>query len=431
MSLGAHLTILWDGTSIGSARLAPGQAVGIVEGGVIAPLSGRAVPVLIVRMHARGASVSRPQKAACGAVNHRWVIADDVVEIALDESSSTSVYRRQTAPEQGRVVLRLAVSPEAPRRLGWLPPGLRLPGALGFAVALHCGALAMARAAIPPLQGGGGAPFEDQRGELPAFSWIRVAGDPLVQRKDDALGPPEVCQEPIRGRSTSVQGPRDNPDPHVARYSGPERAAGFDDVIGPTRPIEGWDAKDPWGWDDALGADPVSSVGTPRGAFGGLLFDGCFGTPPQKWPCAGSAEPPEPATPATLGLAGIGEEVPPNFEQRRRFRVARVTVGPIALDANVPRWAITSSVRDAVDRSLLCYQRARADDPALAGRLDAVLKVRGDVVSVDLHPSDGMAGAAGLRCCVAQAHNQIPEELPRGARATALYSITFDHHALP
>jgi hypothetical protein len=74
-----------------------------------------------------------------------------------------------------------------------------------------------------------------------------------------------------------VQGPRDNPDPHLARHWGPD--SGFFDGVGlDTRPWLGGDPGSPlapWGRDDSLGNDPRSV----RGATWGEELGAAFGSP--------------------------------------------------------------------------------------------------------------------------------------------------------
>ena len=103
--------------------------------------------------------------------------------------------------------------------------------------------------------------------------------------------------------------------------------------------------------------------------------------------------------------------------------------GGVGVVANVPRWLIASGIRDVVESARACYDRALADDATLTGRLDIVVRVRGEDVSVEAHPSGGVEGAPSLSCCIDHAHDMLSMGLPTGTRATARYSMTFGRPA--
>jgi hypothetical protein len=180
-----------------------------------------------------------------------------------------------------------------------------------------------------------------------------------------------------------------------------------------------------------LGEDPFSATGTASGAVKHPMFATCFGPPPATWSCTGREEPPAPATPESVGLTGIGEASagapePPSESSWMRRRPERVVVGPISVDANVPRWIVASAVRDdVVDGARECYERALADDATLAGRLDVIVKVRGETVQVKLEPAGDIARSPSLLCCVDHVHEDLTVRLPPGTLATGRYAITF------
>jgi hypothetical protein len=423
----AHLTILWGTTPIGLAHLTPGRSITVEDGVFVARASPRARKALIVRMDARGVTVTRSPAPRAAPDPLRLPIGAEV-EIPLAGTAGGLVYRRAVAWEREPIALRVAVTTEPPRpsrpRIA-----ARFLAAVAFAAAAHVVPLAISAAAMPPLAELDLELSDDQSWSYP----VMIPVDPRAEDTNDDPGgdAPEVCtaDRPF-GRSIAVQGPIDNPDPHIARDQ-----AIFDelamDVIGFPRAAWGGDEHAPtapWGRDDSLGTDGFSATGTARGEFDRDLFATCFGPRSSQSICGDEYDPPARATLASLGLEGIGDESAPPVDPRPIHRPARVVVGPIAVTANVPRWLVVSTVHDAVDRARRCYERALADTPALAGRLDAVLEVRGEDTSFAIDPK-GDADMAPLRCCLEQAHVCRWTDLPTGTRATARYSITFGRPA--
>ena len=76
-----------------------------------------------------------------------------------------------------------------------------------------------------------------------------------------------------------------------------------------------------------------------------------------------------------------------------------------------------------MERARVCYERALVEEPTLSGRIGVLVHVRGGEVSVELEPAREAADAHALDCCVEHAHEGIATDLPRGARATARYTL--------
>src|SRR5262249_33783185 len=151
---------------------------------------------------------------------------------------------------------------------------------------------------------------------------------------------------------------------HIARRIGLFDAPIFEG-IGPSH--EAADDLAPvahWGRDDSLGQDPFSARGTALGRVEPVMWATCFGAPPETWSCAGDDEPRASVAPGSIGLTGIGEAQPPEQEpvQWLRRRPARVVAGPVAVAANIPRWAVVVGIHEIVDQLRVCYARALLDD---------------------------------------------------------------------
>lgn len=184
--------------------------------------------------------------------------------------------------------------PDTPNAEPWDAPTF----SAGFSVCLHAAVLLVSALAMPALR-------EDEavlRGEFMAqLRQIEAAAgeaEPdlqihppvhIAERDPDdeepansrcgnkhggTMGEPAA---PPAGARYAVQGPRDNPDPHIGRQWG--ASEGFFDGIGlDTRPWSGAEADTPlapWGRDDSLGNDPVSA----RGATWGDDLGKSFGSP--------------------------------------------------------------------------------------------------------------------------------------------------------
>jgi hypothetical protein len=344
VALGAELTIRWGATPIGVAHVPEGGTVAIDRGSVVGPAS-MADAALVVRVDARGATVERPSREP-GAAEARRLGPGDALELPIAAPRGAAVYRQSGAWAPTSPTVHVAVSAGEARRRS-APSARRLLAlAIATATLAHVGVLRRGRVR-----------------ERPADVARRVAGrDPAAaragrRRRARALlraRRPGLRSRPLRRR------PGRHPDPHLARRRALLRDLQLD-VIGPLQGVSGGDEDAPtvaWGRDDSLDRDARSASRSRNGPVS-RDFASCFAEPTPRWGCAeADAAPSE----------------------------ARVVVGPIAVAANVPRWVVTKAVRAVVERSRACYERALADAPALTGRLDVVLRVRGEDVDAELRP---------------------------------------------
>jgi len=418
MATCAQVILYWGEAAIAVHRLAPGATIAISEHGTVMPHRGMLGRVgVTIRMNRDGAS-------ACGAGRVLAIPAGGCAEIAIRRPRSAAPYRSDDAHEPEPLAVRIEVPPRAPAALR--RPGL--PGRAWLAVAsaavAHAAALAISASAMPAVE-----PLVDLDTD-----WMRITlstapsflPEPAEAPDDGGGDAPQLCQEfggPMIGYSIAVEGPQDNPDPHIARMRTERDELAFDG-IGLAPGAQAGDRRAPimpWGREDALGNDNHSANGTLFGPVSRDYFT-CFGCPPLTWDC--SEELPPPPTLSRLGLPGIGDDPAPSPERWTRRRPARVAMtGGIQVAANVPRWVVAAYVRESVERSRACYERALADAPTLTGRMGALFRVSGEKSSVELEPTGDVAGARALRCCIEYAHSYRYQELPVGTIATARYAI--------
>src|SRR4051812_35083441 len=174
-------------------------------------------------MLARGAMVSRPWGAARGAAHRRWLPTGADVQIAIAAPDGAPVYRRRVEWEPAPLVLRIAVTAEEPRPRPRPAISARAAGAAASVVATHAVGLALAWHAMPPLAPLDPAAFASEVDVSSHTYRVEAIRDEAYRDApdEDRFGAAtEVCaplDEPPVGRSLAVQGPTDNPDPHLAR----------------------------------------------------------------------------------------------------------------------------------------------------------------------------------------------------------------------
>ncbi len=196
----------------------------------------------------------------------------------------------------------------------------------------------------------------------------RHAGD------EGAMG--EESSEPTKNRY-GIEGPEDNPDPHMAREEAREQAATAG-AIGVLQAMTGsWNSPtSPFGADTALGADPMSALGALMGdqigsnfGFGGL---GLRGTGRGG---GGTGE-------GTIGLgnlgtighgagtgSGSGYGSGAGGFSGRRSTVPRIRTGEADVRGSLSREVIRRVIRRHINEVRFCYEQELGQRPDLAGRV--------------------------------------------------------------
>jgi hypothetical protein len=233
-----------------------------------------------------------------------------------------------------------------------------------------------------------------------------------------------------KNKSYAVQGPKDNPDPHIARAQALREASEFGLISllsgDPNAPTA------PWGRDTALGTDEVSANGNMWGtelgeAFGagGLTLSGLGDGGGGHG--AGIGMGPLGTIGRGLGLGdgqGIGNGSSNGLSNgRHATKVPRMREGKLAVSGRLPPEVVQRIVRQNFGRFRMCYQTGLGRNPSLEGRVSArfVISRDGSVANVSNGGSD-LPDAAVVSCVLSAFYGlSFPE--PEGGIVTVAYPI--------
>jgi hypothetical protein len=231
-----------------------------------------------------------------------------------------------------------------------------------------------------------------------------------------------------------VQGPKDNPDPHLARQAALAEAASFG-MIGllaantggdPNSPTAEWGREDSSGQDDksargnmfgdaigdAFGAGGLGLTGTGEGGGGrgegiGLGNFGGFGHGAGNGQGQGIGN----------GRGGLG--------RGHATKGPRVREGAASVNGRLPPEVIQRIVRQNFGRFRMCYENGLRNNPALQGRVAVrfVIDREGAVSAV----SDGGSDIPdrGVASCVVRSFGGLSFPKPEGGIVTVVYPIVF------
>jgi hypothetical protein len=434
MPSSADVTVLWGETLIAAAHVPEGRAISIADDGIIRRASTRDATSRAVVVRAKGDNILI---ARAGAKPVLLVRVGEDVHVAMGDPQASSVYRRPGALDADRLSLRVVAGARPPRSPRGPVAARSTVAAIAMAAAVHCVVLAASASTMPELSpepdGDRLASVRETAGEPIDRPGRREAGDEDEDEDERALARTvQLCgiEAPVGGRSIEVQGAADNPDPHIANTRATRD--GWPPPIGLEPETYGGDPKAPimpFGRDDSFGNDARSASRVLLGAWSQEMA-ACFGVPARPWSCEDRQ--PVPPTLALVGLFGIGDGAEPVADGARWRRLPRVTVGPIQVAANVPRWKIASGVRSVAEHARSCYERALADQVLTSGAMDIVLRLRGDDVAVEVTALGDAADMPELSCCIEHAQSRLQGELPAGTRGTVRYTLglgSWDHAA--
>jgi hypothetical protein len=238
----------------------------------------------------------------------------------------------------------------------------------------------------------------------------------------------------LTGNRYGVQGPADNPDPHIARQAALRDAAEFG-MIGLLNSGAGGDPNAPtapWGRDDSLGTDPLSARGNMWGNDIGESFGaGGLGLSGIGEGGGGRGE--------GIGLGGIGTlghgagtGTGQGFGSGRgrlggshRAKPPSVRMGATQVSGRLPPEVIQRIVRQNFGRFRLCYENGLRNNPNLQGRVAVrfVIGRDGAVSNVGNGGSDMPDG--GVVSCVVRAFYGLSFPQPEGGIVTVTYPIMF------
>jgi hypothetical protein len=237
------------------------------------------------------------------------------------------------------------------------------------------------------------------------------------------------------GHKYGVQGPKDNPDPHLAKMAALQEAAQFG-MIGLISTMGGGDPNAPtapWGREESSGADEKSARGN---MFGDTIGDS-FG--------AGG-----------LGLSGVGEggggrgegiglgnfgglghgagtgtgQGIGNGRGRlgggHKVMAPRLREGATQVNGRLPPEVIQRIVRQNFGRFRLCYENGMRNNPNLQGRVSVKFVIdRSGAVSMTADGGSDMPDQ-GVVQCVVRGFGNLSFPQPEGGMVTVVYPIMFN-----
>lgn len=196
------------------------------------------------------------------------------------------------------------------------------------------------------------------------------------RHKDDEGAMGEESHEKTTNRY-GIEGPEDNPDPHMAREAAREAARNAG-AIGALASLAGaWNSPtSPYGADTALGADPMSALGALMGdQIGGNFGFGGLGLRGTGRGGGGTGE-------GTIGLGNIGTighgagtgsgsgygSGAGGFSGRSAS-VPRIRTGEADVRGSLSREVIRRVIRRHINEVRFCYEQELTARPDLAGRV--------------------------------------------------------------
>jgi hypothetical protein len=237
------------------------------------------------------------------------------------------------------------------------------------------------------------------------------------------------------GHRFGVQGPQDNPDPHIARQAALHEAAEFG-MIGLLNVGGGADPNAPtapWGREDSLGNDPMSARGNMWGdTIGDSFGAGGLGLSGVGEGGGGRGEGIGLGNIGTIGH-GAGTGTGQGFGNghgrlggSHATRAPSIRQGTTQVNGRLPPEVIQRIVRQNFGRFRLCYENGMRTNPNLAGRVAVKFVIdRSGAVSTS---SDGGSDLPdqGVVQCVVRGFGNLSFPQPEGGIVTVVYPIIFN-----
>jgi len=253
-----------------------------------------------------------------------------------------------------------------------------------------------------------------------------------AQNEEGAMGNPTARAV---NRRFAVQGPRDNPEPHIARERllweaqhggmiGLLNSGLAGDVRAPTAP---------WGHDDALGRDALSAQGAMWGDDLGVAF-GANGLGLSGIGEGGGG------LGAGIGLGsvgtignGMGSGLSQGFGDggqglghgTHKTRVLRMRPGESIVSGRIPPEIIQRIVRQNHGRFRNCYEQGLARNPNLEGRVQVRFVIGRDGAVSNVQNGGSDLPDATVIGCVVSAYYGLSFPEPEGGIVTVVYPIMF------
>ncbi len=263
-----------------------------------------------------------------------------------------------------------------------------------------------------------------------------------ADNKEGGTGTRAKGEEGSMGNPTSkatnkryaVQGPKDNPDPHIARAAALREAQEFG-MIGLLNTGAAGDPNAPtapWGRDTSLGTDEISARGNMWGdEIGDAFGAGGLGLSGIGEGGGGRGEGIGLGSIGTLGH-GAGTGTGQGFGSghgrlggSHKTRAPKVRMGQTTVSGRLPPEVIQRIVRQNYGRFRMCYEQGLSRNPNLEGRVQVrfVIGRDGSVSNVQNGGSDLPDSA--VVSCVISAYYGLSYPQPEGGIVTVVYPIMF------
>ena len=236
------------------------------------------------------------------------------------------------------------------------------------------------------------------------------------------------------GKRYGVQGPQDNPDPHIARQAALREAAEFG-IIGLLNTGAGGDPNAPtapWGRDDSLGNDPMSARGNMWGdSIGDAFGAGGLGLSGIGEGGGGRGEGIGLGSIGTIGH-GAGTGTGQGFGSghgrlggSHATRAPQVRMGATTVNGRLPPEVIQRIVRQNYGRFRLCYENGLRNNPNLQGRVSVRFVIGRDGAVSNVSNGGSDLPDSSVVQCVVRAYYGLTFPQPEGGIVTVVYPIMF------
>ncbi len=237
------------------------------------------------------------------------------------------------------------------------------------------------------------------------------------------------------GHKYGVQGPKDNPDPHLAKQAALQEAAQFG-MIGLISTMGGGDPNAPtapWGREESLGQDEKSARGNMFGdTIGDSFGAGGLGLSGVGEGGGGRGE--------GIGLGnfgGLGHGAGTGTGQGigsgrgrlgggHQVRAPRIREGATSVNGRLPPEVIQRIVRQNFGRFRLCYENGLKNNPNLQGRVTVKFVIdRSGAVGMTADGGSDLPDQ-GVVQCVVRGFGNLSFPQPEGGMVTVVYPIMFN-----